>query len=183
MIARRATRRFRRGFTLIEAIATIVILGAIGSMTSMMIANSVDGYAAATTSAQLHTEASVAMDRIVRALRNIQLDTTASGNAPDIDDVTATSMTWNPTSSLSLSGTQLNLEVDGAGSVVILEDVTALSIQTFDESNAALSASLTGDQCDDIQRVEIEFTISRQSESETLRSKIFLRCMMTAVGS
>ncbi len=57
MIAPRATRQFRRGFTLIEAIATIVILGAIGSMTSMMIANSVDCYAAATTSAQLHTEA------------------------------------------------------------------------------------------------------------------------------
>ncbi len=55
MIRRRCpARSVRRGFTLIEAIATIVVLAIIGSIASLFILTAVDGYAVAATTAQLH---------------------------------------------------------------------------------------------------------------------------------
>ena len=75
MIRRRSpARSVRRGFTLIEAIATIVVLAIIGSIASLIILTAVDGYTDAATGAQLHIEASTAMDRIVRELRKVALD-------------------------------------------------------------------------------------------------------------
>ena len=84
----------RRGFTLIEAIATIVLLSILGTFGSLVILNSTEGYIDASTVSQLHAELSISLDRIVRELRKIELDSGAAGVAPDIDSVTTTSIAW-----------------------------------------------------------------------------------------
>lgn len=177
----------RRGFTVIEAIATIVVLAVLGSITSLLILNAVDGYSDTATSAQLHGEASIALDRAVRELRRIELDSGASGIAPNIDTVTATSITWSDSGadsySLSLSGADLMLAVDGGAAAVLLADATAFSVATYDESNTALAASLTGVACDPIRRVALEVTLQRHGVSETLRTKLFIRSTMSGGGS
>ena len=78
------SRRDRRSFTLVESIATIVVLAIVSSVSSGVILQATDGYVDATTKAQLHTEASTAMDRMVREIRKIPLDPAAAGIAPDI---------------------------------------------------------------------------------------------------
>ncbi len=172
-----------RGFTLIELIATIVVLAVLGSITSLLILNAVDGYSEAATSAQLHGEASIALDRAVRELRKIELDSAATGVAPNISSVTPTSIAWEPSSSLSLSGAQLMFVDNGATAAVLLDDVSALSMTTYDESNTALAASLTGVACDPIRRVALEVTLQRHGVSETLRTKLFIRSTMSGGGS
>jgi prepilin-type N-terminal cleavage/methylation domain-containing protein len=175
----RAHRRRRRaGFTLIEAVATIVILAIIGTASSGIILAASDGFLSASATAQLHTEVSIGLDRICRELRNIQLDTDASGVAPDIDSVTATSITWDDDSSLALNGTNLNLAIGGGASAALLTDVSAFSITTCDEDNAALAASLSGDSCDAVRRIAVSITVTRHGVSETLRAKVFLRSTM-----
>src|SRR5436190_21643080 len=104
---RRVKRPIRHGFTLIEAIATIVILAALGSVASTNLMTAMNGYTTAAVGAQMQSEGSVVLDRIVREFRKIQRDTSASTTAPLISSVTASSISWNTTSSLSLSGTTL----------------------------------------------------------------------------
>ncbi len=187
MIGRRRHLVALRGFTLIEAIATIVVLAVLGSVTSLLILNAVDGYSDTATSAQLHGEASIALDRAVRELRRIELDSGASGIAPNIDSVTATSITWSDSAadsySLSLSGADVMLAVDGGAAAVLLADATAFSVATYDESNTALAASLTGVACDPIRRIAIDVTLRQGEVIESLRTKVFIRSTMSGGGS
>ncbi|MCH7545815.1 MAG: type II secretion system protein [Planctomycetes bacterium] len=176
----------RRGFTLIEAIATIVLLSILGTFGSLVILNSTEGYIDASTVSQLHAELSISLDRIVRELRKIELDSGAAGVAPDIDSVTTTSIAWRDSDgdaySLSLSGANLLLAVNGGASNILLSDVTGFSLDTYDESNAQLSSSLSGVACDPIRRVEISITLTRQSVSETLGTKLLIRSTMSGLS-
>ena len=173
----------RRGFTLIEAIATIVVLAIIGSIASLLILNAVDGYTDAATTAQLHIEASTTMDRIVRELRKIPLDSGAAGVAPDINDITTDSITWGANGEISLSGSKLQITTTGPPLRDILDGVTAFSVQTYDEDNAALAATLTGAACDPIRRIELDLTLQRNDQSASLRTKLFVRSTMSGGGT
>ncbi len=152
-------------------------------MASMIIVNAVDGYVDAATEAQLHTEASTAMDRIVRELRKIPLDSGAAGVAPDIDDVTATSITLATGTQITLVGNKLQIANAGPPLIDMLEDVTAFSVQAYDESNAALAAELTGAECDPIRRLALDLTLQRAGATATLRTKLFIRTTMSGGGT
>jgi prepilin-type N-terminal cleavage/methylation domain-containing protein len=165
------------GFTLIESIATIVIIAVLGSAASFILRASVDSFSRAATSAQLHGEIAAALDRIDRELRNIEAKS-GTTVTPNITSVTASSMTWNTDYSVSFSSGRLNFVEDGGASSIILQNVTAFTIQTYNESNAALGATLSGAACDPIRRVSIQITASRNGVTETLRTKVFLRCSM-----
>jgi prepilin-type N-terminal cleavage/methylation domain-containing protein len=178
----RAARPSRCGFTLVESVTTIVILGVLGSAASFLIVNAADNYSEAAMVAQLHDEASAALDRIIRELRNIEYDDAATGDAPNIDSVTATSITWNTDWSLSLSGDQILFTENGGTAAPLLDDVSALAIQTYDESNTALGASLSGASCDPIRRIQVSLTVTRSGQSTSLRTRVFIRSLMSGAG-
>jgi len=168
----------RRAFTLVEAIATIVILSATGLVTTGIIMVAIRGYIDASTGAQLQADLSVALDRCVRELRNIQLDDAAATVAPDIDDLTTTSIRWDDDSSISLSGTDLQIRMSGGTPAVLLGDVAGVTIRAYDESNNQLAGSLTGAGCDQIRRLTIDLTAARSGLTESLRTKLFIRSTM-----
>ena len=171
----------RRGFTIIEAIATMTVLAAIGSVTSVIIHTTMDSYTAGSVSAQLHSELSITMDRIMRALRKIPRDSGASGTAPNIDSVSATSITWDTDYTLGLSGTNVIYTEDGGTPTVLQSNVTAFGIQAYNESNTAMAATLSGTNCDPIRRLLITITVQRNGVTESLRAKLFVR--ETMVGT
>jgi prepilin-type N-terminal cleavage/methylation domain-containing protein len=183
-VTRRARIRCapRGGFTLIELISTIAVLAAVATVGSGIIFAATDGYVQATTSAQLHTELSIALDRIVRELRNVPLDDDAGGVAPDIDAFADDSIDWDGDNSIALAGSDLRLTIGGGPSAVLLADVTAVTFQAYDESNTALAQPLNGAACDAIRRVSVTITIERYGVSETLRSRVFLRSTMQGAG-
>ncbi len=177
-------RRCCGGFTLVEATVTIAVLGAMGSVASAIILTATDSYLNAATLAQLHTELSVAMDRAVREIRGIPLDSTASDIAPDVSSVSATSFRWrNDNGRLYLTGSNLMLKPPTGAPKVLLADVSSFVVATFNESNSALSTSLTGAACDPIRRVSLTITLGRSGVSETLRTKVFIRSTLSGGSS
>ncbi len=177
------SRRRRRGFTLVESMATIVVLGILGSTASYLVVDSVDGYMDAATSAQLHAEMSIALDRAMREVRKIELDDSAAGVAPNITSMTFIWLQWEDaaanTYQLGLAGSELKLEVAGGGVSTLLTDVTSLNISIFDEDNTDIGVVCGGAACDAVRRIVFDVTTQRSGVTESLRFKVFIRSTMS----
>ncbi|MFN7020376.1 MAG: type II secretion system protein [Phycisphaerales bacterium] len=169
----------RRGFTLIEAITTMTIVTVIGVISSPIIMAAAESYAAATTRAELASACSTALERIVTELREIPARPGVSPARPHIDEVTPGSITWEGVKSLRLAGSTLLLTVDGANGRVLLEDVESFSVRAFDGENNAMGTVLSGRACDGVRRVQVVVTVSRSGVSETLRTAVFVRSMIS----
>ncbi|MHC4127985.1 MAG: type II secretion system protein [Planctomycetota bacterium] len=183
MIHGAAHPRRRRAFTLIESMATLAVLATLGSGASFLILDAVDGYTEAATSAQLHAEISIAMDRIIREVRKIELDSGASGVAPNIVGVGDTYVAWQDSDadnySFTLSGGALFLQIDGVGGSTLLTDVSAVTVKAFNEDNTEIALPLAGAACDPVRRISVDITLTRNGVSESQRSKVFIRSTMS----
>lgn len=171
--------RTQRAFTLVEAIASIAVIGLLGGMAGVLLHRSVEGYQGTAEASRLHQELASAMDRIDRALREI--DAAGDGSTPDIKAVSPTSLDWDSpdgSSSLAESDGRLTLAINSADPLLILTGVTSFHIQCFDESNSALPAHISGASVENIRRVQVTITASRNGITDTLRTRIFLRCTM-----
>lgn len=183
-IARRPqTNRLRAAFTLVEAIATITVLAALGTVLSFLIGGAAGGYSDAATRSELSLSLSVALDQIDRELRNIELDASTSDSAPDIDLVEPSRIEWGSNSSVALNGDRLEIVRAGAPSAILMTDVTSLVVRAYDENNNALASSLSGAGCDDIRRLSVEVTARRGVVDETLRTRVFIRSTMSGAGA
>ena len=177
----------RRGFTLIESMATVVVLGVLGSAASFLIIDAVDGYTDAATRAQLHAEMSIALDRAMREIRKIELDSDAVGEvAPNITSISATSIQWEDAAAdqyeLLKSGSELQLKVDGVGPATLMTDVTGLTITGYDDGGplpADPDTVVASCPCGTIRRIAVDVTAERGGISESLRFKVFIRSTMS----
>lgn len=167
---RHVTTRQRVGFTLVEAIATIVVLGVLGSIAASILFTVSEGYLKASATAQMHNEASSAMERMVRELRNIP--STSAGVS--IDAVQASSITWSGTSGFSRSGSQLRFSHAGAN-YVLANNCTAFQIQTFDHNGNALPAAMNAAQAEHVRRIVLTITLEQNGLSHTVRSGVYVR--------
>lgn len=172
-------RRVQRGFTLVEALTTIVVLSILGSIGSTLLYTSTDSYLEVATRAQLHTELSTAMDRACREVRMIPLDTSASDIDPDIFYKSGNQIQWgSPVSKIWHSGGVLYLNRAGGPDRILLRDITSFSVQAFDESNAVLPTFILDADTETVRRIEFDATIERNGVSERLRSRVFIRSTM-----
>lgn len=170
-----ARRRGRRlpGFTLAEAIATIVVLAVLSAAISPMVLSATDAYAGSATSARLHADLAMAVDRITRELRAIERD----DEGPRIDLFKADRIRWHDLGcELRLNQNTLELTIDGR-SAPLLTDVVTCSFQAFDDADRLLPGVLASEGCHDIRRISIELQVARQGTEARLRTKIYLRSM------
>ena len=165
----------RRAFTLIEAIAAMVVLAVVSTALSGVVWAAVRSFDEGAESARMHSEASIAMERMTRDPRAIPL---AASGAPDISGVGESSITWDAaTRSIAMVNDELVLTVDGVPAV-LLSDVSAFQVRAFDASNAPLATTLSGSATEPIRRLSLELTTARGRAGATVRTKVFLRCMM-----
>jgi type II secretory pathway pseudopilin PulG len=174
-----AGSRNLRAFTLVETLCAIVVVATVGSVSSGIIYSAIRSYRDASNRAQLSDDCSAAFDRLTKVLWSIPRDTSASVVAPLISNVTASSISWNTNWTLSLSGTQLLLTEAGGTARPILENVSAFTVTCYNESNGAMAASLSGAATQAIRRIQIQVSISRQGQTETLRTRVFIRSLMS----
>ncbi|MBX3403620.1 MAG: prepilin-type N-terminal cleavage/methylation domain-containing protein [Phycisphaeraceae bacterium] len=175
------THRRGRGFTLVEAVATMTVLAVVSIAASRIIFAAADAYIGAASSSHLSSEASAAMERIASELRGVP-SRAGSPGTPWIDSVTATSVAWGGTSSLARSGSVVMLTIDGGTPRTLLSNVTGFSIACYDQNGQAMAQTLSGAACDAVRRIEITLTLSRSGASETLRTRIFPRAALAGVA-
>lgn len=174
---RRPRHVSRRAFNLVEVIATIVIIGMLGAISAGVLRTAVDGYADAATRAELVNAASATLERMVTTLRDVPLRAAVTPAEPAITTITTDSITMHNGDGLARVGAELQLIIAGVASS-LTGDVSDFQIRAFDQDNAAMALSLSGDACDPVRRLELTLTLSRNGVSETLRTRVFLRCMM-----
>ena len=170
-----------RAFTLIELVCAMTVMGVLSVLAGRLLSSVADEYMSASARTELSMELSGALERISTELRLTRLKNIST---PDISSLTASSITWNdPTGvkTLSLSGTDLIL-ADSVASSPIARNVTSFGVQAYDESNVALPAAPTALQLASARRVQITITAQRQGVSETLRTRVFLRMLMSGGG-
>jgi hypothetical protein len=178
--AKPASTTRRRGFSLVEAIAAMVVVSTLGSVSSMVIARAVSAYKAAATLGQLQSELAAGFDRAEREVRGIRHQ--PAGVGADITAAGASAIAWNSAGgacSLSLAGGRMLVAADGGAGVAVLNDVSSLTVQCYDEAGAALPATLAGAACEAVRRVSITATVTRYGTTATLRTSIYLRSTMT----
>lgn len=169
-------RHSRHGFTLVEAITSIVIIAVVMGLSSRIISAAMDSYTASSARAALVQECSAAFERIAAELRHLPARTGAGGlTVPDITQVTPSSITWTGGGTLALTGSDLTLRPASEAAETLLQDATALSLRAYNADSTALATSLSGVACEPIRLFEISITASRAGITETLRSRIYLR--------
>jgi Tfp pilus assembly protein PilW len=172
---------------MIEVIVTMVIMSIIMGVTSQLFLTASKGYTASATRGELHTELSSALQRIVSELRAARPKPSTTPAVADITATTASSIIWmdadGSSREVSISGTNLLYSVAGGTGIVLASSVSSLAIDTFDESDAALAASLSGTGTQSIRRVRITLVGTHSGVTETLRTRVFPRACLATVGS
>jgi prepilin-type N-terminal cleavage/methylation domain-containing protein len=192
MTSSRATTR--RAFTLIELIAVMVVVAAIGVIGAMTMQRAAAANSQVATRGGLYTEASSAMDRIVRKLQSTPIRPSTDPAQPSIASFTDTTITFDDQSTITYDAAAqtITLRDTVAGDTatdtpVLIGYISSFAAAPYDESNNNLFTTLgvttlDSTQSGSIRRVSIQFTITREGQSVTLRTRAFPRCCMAKTG-
>ncbi|MBX3323757.1 MAG: hypothetical protein KF757_12280 [Phycisphaeraceae bacterium] len=121
--------RVRSAFTLVEAVATTVVLSVIAAITLPVINASTDSYAAAATASRVVDETCYAMDRIVRLLREAPLGPTVA--TLDIASMTSDSVRFADGRGIELSGDTLLVRFEDGATAPICRGVQEFELRSI----------------------------------------------------
>lgn len=176
-----------RAFTLVEAVATIAVLSVVGLASSRLILESSARYTDAVTRSQLHASASGAISRIVTELRAISPDSGVSPAAPDIDSsFSSTSLSFagsggaSRTIAYNSGAGTITISGSAAASQTLATDCTAFSLSYLDSTGGTITP---GSGSTLIRRIVVQFTLTRGGVSETIRTSVYIRSMMSGSGA
>ena len=127
--------RSRSGFTLIELIGSIVILGLLSLIGTLGIINVIDGYRFAANNAELSQKAETALMRMTIELSYLVTNGILSGTATSIN-YRSDFGSGNEDHTFSLSGAQVQLDTI---TLTDLVDANGFQVQYFDSNGNTVS--------------------------------------------
>ena len=141
----------QKGFTLVELIVTLVLVGIIGTFTTLFMYTGLNGYLRAKDTAEGALKAQIALDRLSLELRDIdKIDAFTDNTTIDYTSVTLPGdrqITYN-----ALADT-ISMDVDGNVNL-LLDDVQSFTMTAYD---ADLNNS--GDGNNEVEAINISFTV------------------------
>lgn len=162
-----------RGWTLIEVIMVIVIIGIIGVFVGPLLISAVKAYDRTQTTVNTYAKMRYAMERMTReiaAVRRNPADTTAF----DISAMTATSLQFfkedGTEVSLAAAAGNLTLTYVGTGAGTLTDRLVSLALAYYRHDGASAAADAT-----ELEFVEIGLTLSDGTTSYANRQRIALR--------
>ena len=154
-----------QGFTLIEMIMVIVILGIIIGMSSSLLTQGLNTFSTGENIVNANWQGEIAMERMSRDILLIRSPadvTTIASNNLAFTDIS------NNTISYSLSGTSLNLTENGNTSI-LADGVQSLTFSYFDKNGASTATTTL------VRLIRISINITQNNANYTLTTAIYPR--------
>ncbi len=170
--------RSQRGFTLIELVTTLILIGMIGAFAGFFLYTGIRGFLTSKFSSETALQAQIALDRISTELRHIQAlvsptPTSTSIGYRSLDPVLLPGVrriTYNS------ANREILLSVDGASNV-LLDNVSSFAF-----SGSTMDLDNSGDGNNEISEIRVTFTVrSDASGNETeFSAQVYPRSMLAA---
>jgi prepilin-type N-terminal cleavage/methylation domain-containing protein len=155
-----------KGFTLIELIITIAIVGIISVIIGSMLLGIINAWTFKFSRNDLLWDARIAINRMTREIRTVKNSTsviTASASQFRFID------TGNKNITYSLSSTNLNRTEDGAANL-LAENVSSLTFTYYNSSDIVIPSPTVNPSATDIRRVRINLTFTKNGQNVYLQS-------------
>lgn len=153
-------QRKEDGFTLVEIICTLILLGVIGAMSTVGVLQITRGFVFSRDNTDAATKAQLTLLRIIKEFTAIT--TVGSGTAAAITFTSQHGPSTTKTYTLSLSGTDLMLN-DGATSDILLDKVTTFSLRYYDTYNGTPNANWSSTR----RIIEVSITVQAADGAAT----------------
>ena len=156
-----------KGFTLIELVIVITIIGIITGVVGYILLGTVDAWMFKFNRADLLSDGRLAMNRMVREIREIKNRgkvTTAASSEFRFENVDNIDITYD------LSSTDLDRTADGTANT-LAENVSSLTFTYFDSNGNTIATPDVAPGATDIRRVRINLTLTKNSEDVYLQSE------------
>ncbi len=169
------------GYSLIEAIIVIVILGVLGVIVATPLIETGIGWQQVSSRKNVMQLARLGMDKMVRELRNMQK---VAGNSPNLSiNSTANCISFttveNQNLTFNLNGTVLEeCSACDCGAIVapdnLAVNVSNFTVSCYDAANTAVACNTVTT----VRRVLLQLSVSENGESANLDSEVSLRNLL-----
>jgi prepilin-type N-terminal cleavage/methylation domain-containing protein len=172
MSMQKKDRRSERGFTLIELILVMVIIGVLSAVIAPPLMEGTKGWTWTTQRKDLSQQARIAMDRIVREIRNTGRK---ADDTPCISSAAAASFSFSDVNGDLINCNSITFSLSGSqvlrGAAVLADNVSAFQMTYYDNNNGTTSTASA------VRRLSIALTLSSGSQSVSLDNEVYLKNM------
>jgi len=162
--------RSQKGFTLVELIVTLVLVGIIGTFTTLFMYTGLNGYLRAKDTSEGALKAQIALDRISLELRDI--DKIDLGTYSDDARIDYTSVTLPYNRKILFNGGVISLDVNGNANA-LLDEVSGFTMRMIPGE-----LNYFADNKNEVQAIDVSFKVG-DIERE-FSARIFPRNMVPA---
>ena len=141
-----------KGFTLVELVVTIVLVGIIGTFTTLFMYTGLNGYLRAKDTAEGALKAQIALDRISLELRDIDSIDTFTQDARI--DYTSTSVTLPGDRKILYNAGIISLDVNGSENA-LLDDVNSFEMRI----TAIRDLNFSAGGANEVEAIDVVFTL------------------------
>lgn len=167
-------RSTRTAFTLVELMAVLVLTAGIAAVTAPIVLSASGAFTDASTRRDRTEAASMALDRIVRTLREAPDRGESGPGVPAIASLSAMSIGLEDGAVVALNGQTLELTVPGSDPAPLCTGVDAFELTYFGSDGTVIDPAAAG-AADEVRVVEIRLACAAAVE---LRTRVLLRCTL-----
>ncbi len=158
--------RQQAGFTLVELVLTIVLVGIISGIGAVVLREGVSAFISEDARANVTNDGRLAIERMAREVRMVRSRTAADLSTMTAATLTFTDIDGNPPITYTSAGGMITR----TGTVLASADSASLAFSYFQQDGVTVAAAAA-----QVWTIEVNLTLTRGSESQAFRVRVHPR--------